>query len=153
MESARRKPLYEDESSSSGASDRTMKLGVSSRAWRQGASQPFPTDREKNEVLYSCHRVKPCAQVSNFGNSAHPDLEKRLQFLVDNGYVDELYRYEAKLFTNDEKEALCSPMSNELVAWAAVRSMFSFFSSHLSGRTASHGFESVLQRADKESEM
>uniref|UniRef100_A0A7S0HM32 Glycosyltransferase family 92 protein n=1 Tax=Hanusia phi TaxID=3032 RepID=A0A7S0HM32_9CRYP len=88
-----------------------MKLGVAYNVY-DGEELLLDSIRSiKSNVDYICVVYQT---VSNFGNSAHPDLEKRLQFLVDNGYVDELYRYEAKLFTNDEKEALCSPMSNEL---------------------------------------
>jgi len=49
--------------------------------------------------------------VSNFGNAAHPALEARLQHLARLGLVDELRRQEPREFSDEEKHALCSPVS------------------------------------------
>ena len=52
--------------------------------------------------------------VSNFGNPAHPKLEARLKHLVSIGLVDELIKYELREFSNEEKVALCSPITTEI---------------------------------------
>jgi hypothetical protein len=108
-----RKPLVKDTAGSAKKSDgsKTMKLGVAYNVF------------DGEELLKdSIRSIKPNVDyvavvyqtVSNFGNPCHPKLEARLQHLVDIGLVDELYKYELKNFTDEEKVALCSPNSQEI---------------------------------------
>ena len=109
LDDPERKPLVKSDKKANGP--KQMKLGVAYNVF------------DGEELLKdSIRSIKPNVDyvavvyqtVSNFGNPCHPKLEARLKHLVDIGLVDELHKYEMKSFTDEEKAALCSPISQEI---------------------------------------
>jgi hypothetical protein len=49
--------------------------------------------------------------ISNFGNPCNPHLEEFLFDLKERGLIDELLKYEPRMFTPEEKRQLVSPQA------------------------------------------
>lgn len=109
MSSAGRKPLYD--TSKPPVDESAMKLGVAYNVF-DGEELLLDSIRSiKPNVDFICVVYQT---VSNFGNPSHPKLVDRLNHLVALGLVDELQRMEPREFSDEEKVALCSPVSKEL---------------------------------------
>ncbi|MDD3436983.1 MAG: hypothetical protein PHC64_07530 [Candidatus Gastranaerophilales bacterium] len=70
---------------------RNIKIGVSYNIFDGEELLPFSIKSVRRNVQY----INVVYQtVSNFGNSANPDLEEKLKKLTAEGLVDEIYKYE-----------------------------------------------------------